>query len=89
METGIFIQLRMGTGLGRGIFPRAGKRGRGRGKIDPRPHPCSGNELDPYPVLIPIGDGDFSPMRGGAPTHYHPYVYESPLPQKKACLLDA
>jgi len=57
-------------GLGTRIFPLTGKRGQGWEKLIPVPVPvpipARGIDLIPILVSIPVGDRDFSLIRGGA-----------------------
>ena len=51
------------------VFHKAGKTGTRTGwKLTPIPIPIPARGLISIPVPIPVGGGDFSPMRGGAPT---------------------
>lgn len=70
--------------MGTGIFPQAGKRGRGGGKISlrPRPRPRSRIESRPRPCPCPrphwgrgfIPNAGRGPSRDGdSPPHRHPY----------------
>jgi len=56
-------------GIGDEDVSPSGEAGRGWGKINlvPVPIPAQGIDLIPISVPILVGDGDFSPMQGGAP----------------------
>jgi len=73
MGTGLGIFTQRGSGYGdwkREFFPERGSGdGDGENPIPvPIPIPARGLNSIPVPVPIPAGDGDFSPMRGGATT---------------------